>query len=114
MECQVDVPELPPNIDLSQPRSELAIPTSAVGPGVRGVSAQGSATSPTTGAATSPSGGDLNSLNRIAVAGLGIRKHPSEDTSYLSNGFSAKRMRADEHDESDDKTDMPHGLAVAT
>jgi hypothetical protein len=38
----------------------------------------------------------MNSLNRIAVAGLGMRKHPDENN-FLGNNFQQnKRVRTDD------------------
>lgn len=152
IDSQNEVPELPGNIDLSQPRPEPpTAPTAGTAPGVAPAAAPGSvpgaapapapgaapastpvtsASVPTPGApatsaphqgppSTAPSsapGEDLNSLNRIAVAGLGMRKHPHEESQYLANNFPQKRMRSDEgeSESSSAKTDVPNGLPVVT
>ncbi|TQB67978.1 hypothetical protein MPDQ_004268 [Monascus purpureus] len=119
LDLQGEVPELPPNIDLSQPRPELPIP-SPTG------AAPGPAGSPHTSAPPSaaqqghlPHGqtpgpnDDLNSLNRIAVAGLGMRKHPNEDPNYPPNNMEAKRMRNDGNQADASgvpKSEPPNGL----
>lgn len=83
IDTQGDVPELPPNIDLSQPRPD-----------------------PSAGAqlpvGTSPGQPDqMNTLNRIAVAGLGMRKHQHEEAAFLGNSnFPTKRVRTDGVDDS--------------
>ncbi|WEW59196.1 hypothetical protein PRK78_004665 [Emydomyces testavorans] len=80
IDSQNDVPELPANIDLTQPRPE---PTAAVQ----------AATGAVTGAGQPE---QMNALNRIAVAGLGMRKHQHEEAAFLSNNnFPTKRTRTD-------------------
>ncbi|KAL1962473.1 hypothetical protein VTN77DRAFT_9674 [Rasamsonia byssochlamydoides] len=137
IDSQNEVPELPGNIDLSQPRPEP--PTAATS----GAAASASAPAPTGAAAsTAPTpvapgqqaqpsaapsstpGEDLNQLNRIAVAGLGMRKHQHEEAAYLGNdnNFPAKRMRTDNNNSNSNnseqsgvtKTEAPNGLSVAT
>ncbi|KAJ5667714.1 uncharacterized protein N7477_006284 [Penicillium maclennaniae] len=87
MDAQAEVPDLPPNIDLSQPpRHELALAAGLAGPSTASQQPHhpGSATD------------DMNSLNRIAVAGLGMRKHP-DDGNFMGNNFQPnKRVRGDE------------------
>jgi 23S rRNA A2030 N6-methylase RlmJ len=57
----------------------------------------------------------MNSLNRIAAATLGMRKHP-DDNSFLNNNFQQnKRVRSDDgHDGSDAiaKQEATHGLPM--
>lgn len=143
IDSQNEVPELPPNIDLSQPRPD---PTAASGttPGVAPaapgtapavpVTAPGAAgavpvatpvtsapvTTPAASTATAqgqpsatPSSTSGEDLNRIAVAGLGMRKHPNDESQYVGNNVQAKRMRSD-GGESDSKADVPNGLPVVT
>jgi len=151
IDSQNEVPELPPNIDLSQPRPD---PTAASGttpgvapaapgtapavpvtaPGAAGavpVTAAGAApvatpvtsapvTTPAASTATAqgqpsatPSSTSGEDLNRIAVAGLGMRKHPNDESQYVGNNVQAKRMRSD-GGESDSKADVPNGLPVVT
>lgn len=99
LDSQGEVPELPGNIDLSQPRPDMPVPPAGSASG-----AGSSAPAPGTTAGQQPqpphqapgSNDDMNSLNRIAVAGLGMRKHPNEDAAnYMGNNFQAKRMRND-------------------
>ncbi|KAF7586491.1 hypothetical protein BBP40_008792 [Aspergillus hancockii] len=119
LESQGEVPELPGNIDLSQPRTDLNITQSGGG----SAAASSSAPAPTAGAQQSqptPGGAsndDMNSLNRIAVAGLGMRKHPNEETNYLGNNFPGRRTRNDEsHADSEGTKPEPstHGLPMVS
>ena len=106
LELQVEVPELPENIDLSQPRPELPIP-SPTGPPPAPPSATAVDESPSQQSNTAPGvNDDLSSLNRIAVAGLGMRKHPNDDPNYAANSFDVKRARNDDGPEAlaDDKS----------
>ncbi|PYH87766.1 hypothetical protein BO71DRAFT_163121 [Aspergillus ellipticus CBS 707.79] len=115
LDSQGEVPELPGNIDLSQPRAEIPVP-----PGTG--SGAGSAAAPTGPQSmqvpnqASASNEDMNSLNRIAVAGLGMRKHPNEDTNFLGNNFQARRPRNDEQPDGSEaaKTEPPHGMPVVS
>ncbi|KAL4945765.1 hypothetical protein BDV06DRAFT_209236 [Aspergillus oleicola] len=87
-----EVPELPGNIDLSQPRAEISVPQPPTRPG------QGAPQGPQQGSPQSQvsiANDEMNSLNRIAEAGLGMRKHPNEEA-FLSNNFQARRGRGDE------------------
>ncbi|KAJ5773722.1 bZIP transcription factor bZIP-1 [Penicillium paradoxum] len=98
LEAQGEVPELPANIDL-----KLQPPGSVPAPG------------PPTQHPSSVSD-DMNSLNRIAAATLGMRKHP-DDTSFLNSNFQQnKRVRTDENqgDVSDgvSKQEVTHGLPM--
>lgn len=109
MDAQAEVPELPPNIDLSQPpRHELALAAGLTGGSAAGAGQQ--AQHP--GSAND----DMNSLNRIAVAGLGMRKHP-DDANFMGNNFQPnKRVRGDENqgDGSDVVAKQEgHGLPMA-
>jgi hypothetical protein len=102
LEAQGEVPELPPNIDLTQARENYLGPASA------------SATAPPQGQhlGAAPND-DMNSLNRIAVAGLGMRKHPDE-TSFMSNNFQTnKRLRGDDNQGDGDVKNETHGLPMA-
>lgn len=127
IDSQNEVPELPGNIDLSQPRPE---PPTAATSGAPSTSAPtGAATSAPAplvpGQQTQPSaapssapGEDINHLNRIAVAGLGMRKHQNEEGAYVGNeNFPTKRMRTDSNNQSESsgvtKTEAPNGLSVA-
>jgi hypothetical protein len=128
IDSQNEVPELPGNIDLTQPRPEP--PTSATSGGASGsapTAAAGSAPTPIAPGqqaqpSTAPSatpGDDLNQLNRIAVAGLGMRKHQHEEAAYLgssNDSYPMKRMRKDSNNSSDSsgvtKTEAPNGLPV--
>lgn len=119
LDSQGEVPELPGNIDLSQPRPEMPVPPSGAAPAPPG--APSAATPQQAQPPHTPTPGpndDLNSLNRIAVAGLGMRKHPHEEANYMASSFQAnqpKRMRNDEnHPESSEaaKSEPPNGLPV--
>ncbi|CAL5871585.1 uncharacterized protein PFLUO_LOCUS5838 [Penicillium psychrofluorescens] len=102
LEAQGEVPELPPNIDLTQARENY----------LGGASA--SATAPPQGQhlGAAPND-DMNSLNRIAVAGLGMRKHPDE-TSFMGNNFQpSKRLRGDDNQGDGDVKNETHGLPMA-
>ena len=97
LDSQGEVPELPGNIDLSQPRPDMPVPPTGAAtgpssvPGSAAVAAHQASSHQTPG-----SNDDMNSLNRIAVAGLGMRKHPNDDpANYMSASFQAKRMRQD-------------------
>lgn len=117
LDTQGEVPEVPGNIDLSQPRTDMSVPG-----GVSHVNASG-ATHPSAGGSQQPQAAqnaagstndDMNSLNRIAVAGLGMRRQPNDETNYIPNNtFQSKRMRNDDSqpDGSDGtKTEPAHGL----
>ncbi|RAL11946.1 uncharacterized protein BO97DRAFT_405686 [Aspergillus homomorphus CBS 101889] len=118
LDSQGEVPELPSNIDLSQPRTELSL--SGPGPASAGAPAQappGPPQQPQAPNQASAPNDDMNSLNRIAVAGLGMRKHPNEEANFLGTSFQARRPRADEGqpDVSDaPKTEVSHGLPVVS
>ncbi|KAJ5118253.1 CAZyme family GH1 [Penicillium atrosanguineum] len=100
MDAQAEVPDLPPNIDLSQPpRHELTLAAGLSGPSAASQQPQhpGSAND------------DMNSLNRIAVAGLGMRKHP-DDGSFMGNNFQpSKRVRGDEGQDGSDAVAKQEG-----
>ncbi|EEP77951.1 predicted protein [Uncinocarpus reesii 1704] len=88
IDSQNDVPELPPNIDLTQPRPDTTAMQAAGTVGGPGPAAQL--------AAASGQPEQMNALNRIAVAGLGMRKHQHEEAAFLgSNNFPTKRVRGD-------------------
>ncbi|KAJ5931112.1 hypothetical protein N7466_006605 [Penicillium verhagenii] len=93
MEAQIEVPECPSNIDLNQnSRHDM---------GLAGLSAGGTANVPNSGPQQVQHQGsvndDMNSLNRIAVAGLGMRKHPDE-ANFMGNSFQqTKRPRVDDN-----------------
>lgn len=112
MEAQIDVPDLPPNIDLTQnPRHDLAL--TGLGAGAPNVSASGAQQAQHQGSVND----DMNSLNRIAVAGLGMRKHPDE-TNFMTQSFQQnKRPRVDENTTDPDlvgkQEGHPHGLPMA-
>lgn len=122
LDSQGEVPELPGNIDLSQPRADIQVSGSVSNANSSGAAPPTSATAPQNQQpsqnAVPASNDDMNSLNRIAVAGLGMRKHPNEDANYLgNNNFQAKRVRTDENqtDSSDvHKREPSHGLPVAS
>ncbi|CAG7924766.1 unnamed protein product [Penicillium olsonii] len=110
LEAQGEVPELPANIDLSQPRTtEMALASA----GVQNSSPSGSV--PSTGPHHSSVSEDMNSLNRIAAATLGMRK-PNDDASFLNNTFQQnKRMRTDDSQDGSDvvaKQEVNHGLPM--
>ncbi|EPS26361.1 hypothetical protein PDE_01297 [Penicillium oxalicum 114-2] len=86
IDASVDVPELPPNIDLSQPRHDLSSMGAAVLPSTGPAVPVPPANAPQQSQHTSSANEDMNSLNRIAVAGLGMRKHPDENA-FLTNTF---------------------------
>lgn len=113
MEAQAEVPDLPPNIDLSQPRQDLLLQAAGITPGAPG-------TVPGAGAPQQGQHGgmneDMNSLNRIAVAGLGMRKHPDE-TNFMNSNFAQqnKRVRTDDQGDGSDavsKQEATHGLPL--
>ncbi|KAJ5130003.1 uncharacterized protein N7515_006042 [Penicillium bovifimosum] len=111
LEAQGDVPDLPANIDLTQPRTaEMALASA----GVHNTSPSGSVP------AAVPQGqhpnvtDDMNSLNRIAAATLGMRKHP-DDTSFLNNNLQqTKRVRTDDNqgDVNDGVTKQEHVMPM--
>ncbi|KAJ5508072.1 BZIP transcription factor [Penicillium freii] len=114
LEAQGEVPELPANIDLNQPRTtEMALASA----GVQNSSPSGSV--PTAGAPgqhPSSVADDMNSLNRIAAATLGMRKH-TDDTAFLNNSSfqQNKRVRADDNQDGNDgvnKQEVTHGLPM--
>ncbi|KAH1434449.1 hypothetical protein KXV74_003323 [Aspergillus fumigatus] len=119
LDSQGEVPELPGNIDLSQPRSEIPVP-----PIPNSETATTTAPPPTAPQQPQPShaqaptsNDDMNSLNRIAVAGLGMRKPPTEEANYLGNNFQAqaRRVRPDEgQPEASElpKQEQTHGLPL--
>lgn len=121
LDTQGEVPELPGNIDLSQPRTEMQVPppggvpnaNPSAGPAPTGNPQQ----QPQPHQSAPASNDDMNSLNRIAVAGLGMRKHPNEDSNYMVNHqFQNKRIRGDEgqHETDVTKTGPTHGLPVVS
>ncbi|KAJ5330158.1 hypothetical protein MYU51_003095 [Penicillium brevicompactum] len=110
LEAQGEVPELPANIDLSQPRTtEMALASA----GVQNSSPSGSV--PSSGPQHPGSvSDDMNSLNRIAAATLGMRKH-NDDASFLNNNFQQnKRVRTDDSQDGSEvnKQEMTHGLPM--
>ncbi|KAL2786002.1 hypothetical protein BJX65DRAFT_69398 [Aspergillus insuetus] len=110
LDSQGEVPELPGNIDLSQPRAEISVPQPASRPAPPSAPQQGSPHSQ-----VSIANDEMNSLNRIAEAGLGMRKHPNEEA-FLANNFQARRGRGEDgqpdHSEAT-KTEPPtHGLPM--
>lgn len=119
LDSQGEVPELPGNIDLSQPRPDMPVPPSGAAPAA-GASSAPPPAPPATQQPQSSShqapgpNDDMNSLNRIAVAGLGMRKHPNEEAAhYMGNNFPAKRMRQEGNQPDSPegaKTEAPHGL----
>lgn len=115
MEAQGDCPEVPPNIDLHNPRHEIALAAAGLTTGAPSGSAPAAVTAPQQGQPSGTGNEDMNSLNRIAVAGLGMRKHPDE-ANFMGNNFQAnKRGRSDENqgDGSDVTKQEPHGLPMA-
>lgn len=109
LELQGEVPELPPNIDLSQRHEMPGAPSTGAPGAVATTTAAQQGQHP--GTATND---DLNSLNRIAVAGLGMRKHPDE-ASFMGNNFQQnKRMRTDENQgDASEVTKTEGGLPMA-
>lgn len=93
IDTQGDVPELPPNIDLTQPRPDPAAVQAAVNAATGATTASQLAAA----AAASSQPEQMNALNRIAVAGLGMRKHQHEEAAFLGNNnfAAAKRVRTD-------------------
>ena len=119
IDSQNEVPELPGNIDLTQPRPDPPTTVASTSAGAAAPSSGPVALQQTAQPSTAPSStpsDDLNQLNRIAVAGLGMRKHQHEETSCLGGeSFQAKRMRADDNSQSPiTKTEAPNGLPVVT
>lgn len=119
MESQLDVPELPHGIDLGQiGRPDYGLGATTGIAGIPGTVPTG--TGPQQGQHQNTVNEDLNSLNRIAVAGLGMRKHPDENN-FVGNNFQQnKRVRPD--DNQDDGSDVTkqegtaghaHGLPLA-
>ena len=118
MESQLDVPELPHGIDLSQVgRPEFGFTANAGITGLPGTVPTGA--SPQQGPHHSTVNDDMNSLNRIAVAGLGMRKHPDE-TNFVGNNFQQnKRMRPEDNQGESSEVPKqestgahPHGLPL--
>lgn len=119
LDSQGEVPELPGNIDLSQPRPDMPVPPSGATPATGASSAHAPAPpatqQPQSSSHQAPGpNDDMNSLNRIAVAGLGMRKHPNEEAAnYMGNNFPAKRIRQEGNQPDSPevaKTEAPHGL----
>ncbi|KAL4865909.1 hypothetical protein BDV12DRAFT_173713 [Aspergillus spectabilis] len=110
LDSQGEVPELPGNIDLSQPRAEISVPQPPRAPGPAPGPQQGSPQSQ-----VSIANDDMNSLNRIAEAGLGMRKHPNADA-FLNNNFQTRRGGDDGTDPSEvTKQEGPtHGLPMVS
>ncbi|KAJ5633409.1 hypothetical protein N7490_009748 [Penicillium lividum] len=111
MEAQVEVPEQPANLDLNQnPRHDLGLGL----PGGSNVATSGAQQAQHPGSVND----DMNSLNRIAVAGLGMRKHP-EEANFMANNFQHnKRPRVDENTTDPDlvtkqEGQHQHGLPLA-
>lgn len=103
IDSQNEVPELPSNIDLSQNRPpNMGMPAGTnnaqvSGPGDGNIAA-----------ASQPE--QMNALNRIAVAGLGMRKHQHEEAAFLGNAatFQAnKRPRSDGQSDPSGVYNMP-------
>ncbi|KAL4892482.1 putative transcription factor kapC [Aspergillus ambiguus] len=121
LDSQGEVPELPSNIDLSQPRADLTVSgpgaqagsTASAGPAPTGSGPQQSQTNQNQGVGPND---DMNSLNRIAVAGLGMRKHPNEEANYLGNNFQTRRPRTDENQSgsTDTTKQEPDGLSMVS
>ena len=118
MESQLDVPELPHGIDLSQigrPDYGLSAPSAMAG--IQGAVSTGSG--PQESQHQNTVNEDMNSLNRIAVAGLGMRKHPDE-SNFAGNNFQQnKRVRPDDDQgdgcvvtKQEDTVGHPHGLPM--
>lgn len=117
IDSQNEVPELPGNIDLSQPRPQMSAAPSAPASAAQALAQSGlpqqeqhrqqqqhaaqqqhqqSQQQGQRSAHGEQPAEQFNTLNRIAVAGLGMRKHPHEDVSYLGgNTFPSKRQRPD-------------------
>lgn len=117
LDSQGEVPELPGNIDLSQPRTDLNV-ASGAGSAQTAANAASSGPQQTQSNQNQATGSndDMNSLNRIASAGLGMRKHPNEEANYLGNNFGVRR-RADENQPDGSeatKTEPTHGLPVVS
>lgn len=115
MEVQGDCPEVPPNIDLHNPRHDLALAAAGLTSGPAGPAQ--AAPAPQNPQHASTANEDMNSLNRIAVAGLGMRKHPDE-ANFMGNNFQPqpnKRGRSDENqgDGTDVTKQEAHGLPIA-
>ncbi|EAU32163.1 conserved hypothetical protein [Aspergillus terreus NIH2624] len=121
LDSQGEVPELPGNIDLNQPRADLTLSApelqrgnaASAGPAPAGPGPQQSQPNQNQGVGPND---DMNSLNRIAVAGLGMRKHPNEDANYLGNNFQARRPRTDDNQTGATETTKqePDGLPVVS
>ncbi|PLB40398.1 uncharacterized protein BDW47DRAFT_101040 [Aspergillus candidus] len=119
LESQGEVPDLPANIDLSQSRADMPMPPAGNAHG----GAPGAPAPPPNAQQNPPpnqTGGPndaMNSLNRIAVAGLGMRKHPNEEANFMGHNFpGARRTRNDENQTDPDvsKTEPPSGLPVVS
>lgn len=113
MEVQGDCPEVPPGIDLHNPRHDLAFAAAGLTGGPAGSSQPAPAAQNPQHTGTGNE--DMNSLNRIAVAGLGMRKHPDE-ANFMGNNFQTnKRGRSDENqgDGADVNKHETHGLPIA-
>lgn len=117
LDSQGEVPELPGNIDLSQPRTDLNVATGAGAASAANAASSGAQQAQSNQNQAPGSNDDMNSLNRIASAGLGMRKHPNEEANYLGNNFAVRRTRGDESqpDGSEGtKTEPTHGLPVVS
>lgn len=99
-EATGEYPEVPPNIDLHNPRHELLAASGLTGPS--GTAPGGSAAQQ--GQHAGPGNADMNSLNSIAAAGL-----------HNFQGQPNKRGRTDENqgDGSGVATKQEHGLSMS-
>lgn len=85
---------MPAGLDLSQPRSDASAAAAAataanITPGHGQPGAAGTLSGPGPVAPGSEQPERLDALNRIAVAGLGMRKHQHEEAAYLGNTATA-------------------------
>ncbi|RJE25754.1 Transcription factor [Aspergillus sclerotialis] len=113
LDSQGEVPELPSNIDLSQPRPDMPVPPS--GPTVAGQSAAQNIAQQHQAHHQPGPNDDMNSLNQIAVAGLGMRKRPNEEAGNFmgNNNFQQTKRRNDGTQQASaevPKTEVTHGL----
>lgn len=107
MDAQIEIPELPTNVDLNQqPRHDLGLGMGGGAPIQQQVQQPGSV------------GDDLNSLNRIAVAGLGVRGRGDEPNFMGANFQAGKPQRSDDGTTDPDlvakqEPQHQHGLPMA-
>lgn len=115
IDASLDVPEPPPGIDLSQSRHDISMVTPAIPDTGSAVSIPQQQTQPQHQHPSSANDG-MSSLNDIAVAGLGMRKHPDENAFMAGSYQHNKRVRDENQPDGSEgisKQEAHHGLPIA-